>query len=986
MNWTQLQDHPLVTALGWTLVHSLWQGAAIAAAFALVQAALRGRSPNARYLAGCATLVLLISACVGMLTYQLATIHAPGIASTPPTTPAPSRYPSTIPPRPLPPRIDEPRSALLPSSDAPLTTSESLASTALLHARRAIPWAVPAWAIGVLLLSLRNLGGWLRAQRLRRAGVRELSAAWRDRLATLAATLGIKRPVALLESTLIQTPSLIGHLRPVILLPASVLTGLTPHQIEAVLLHELAHVRRHDYLVNLLQSVIEVLLFYHPAVWWISAAIRREREHCCDDIAAEARGDRVAYARDLLALEELRGGTFSPALGASGHLRDRVFRLLGKHRPQPATGWLAAPTAALMVLAVLACWPSRPATVPSAVAEAATQPAARAVNPKAKNWPGAFNELIPANFQANKLSDIVDYFHNTTGVGFVPNWRKLEAQGADRETPVTLSLNNVPASVALRLLLEQLNDNVGFSVDEGVVEITTGLTPRFPAEIPDDPAVNAAVAKQLEAPVLTNFQANKLDNVIAYFRNTTGLNFFVHWRKLEIEGVGTDSPVTLQLAQVPARKALELLLELLSDNLTLEIRHGVVVISTKPAAPTTQPPALRTYRNEAAPAADPLKTAVAKAETDVELAKLEIERIQALIDRNAAGEADLNRANLSLALARSHLAELRGDAAEFRGALVDIVKAREIELAHVERMAERQAASAHEVQRARVLLEAARKLQGGSGGVVYLGGGVGRPGTYGLPADGVLTLRQLLASAGYQPTGRRQAEVYRTDAHHLMVAVATLKDDDERALGEVILGHDDLVLVVDEKPAQPPAHAGADGGSNVYVRGVTRPGTYQLADGLTLTKLLIAAGTDLTKGDLNVTIIRQIRGGGEETTRGIRTRAILRGATPDVRLWPNDTIEVKPAASAPAPPATQAAPGAASSFSDPEVVAAIVRTANDDAAFRAELIRTYTTRLLELQKAVDEHVTYWKRTESHPQVRQLRERIAQAKKDLELLR
>ena len=139
-------------------------------------------------------------------------------------------------------------------------------------------------------------------------------------MGALAARLGIRRPVRLLESARVQVPVVIGALRPVLLLPASALTGLAPAQVEAVLAHELAHIRRHDYPVNLLQSAAETLLFYHPGVWWLSARIRAEREHCCDDIAVRVCGDAVGYAEALTSIatwarqrrEGNRGGIAAP--------------------------------------------------------------------------------------------------------------------------------------------------------------------------------------------------------------------------------------------------------------------------------------------------------------------------------------------------------------------------------------------------------------------------------------------------------------------------------------------------------------------------------------------------------------------------------------------------------------------------------------------------------------------------------------------------
>src|SRR5437870_3197950 len=150
--------------------------------------------------------------------------------------------------------------------------------------------------------------GWATPRRLATAGTRPVSEAWRQALARLARQLRVSRPVRLLASALIEVPAVIGWWRPVILIPVSVLAGggLTPLQLDALLAHELAHVRRHDYLVNLLQAVVETLLFYHPAVWWVSARVREERERCCDDLAVAACGDVRVYATALLRMEQLR--------------------------------------------------------------------------------------------------------------------------------------------------------------------------------------------------------------------------------------------------------------------------------------------------------------------------------------------------------------------------------------------------------------------------------------------------------------------------------------------------------------------------------------------------------------------------------------------------------------------------------------------------------------------------------------------------------
>jgi hypothetical protein len=162
--------------------------------------------------------------------------------------------------------------------------------------------------------------------------------------------------VTLLESSLVDVPTVIGFLKPVVLLPATALGGLTLQQVEAILAHELAHIRRHDYLVNLLQTLVETVLFYHPAVWWVSRRIRIERENCCDDLAVSLCGDPVTYATALAELEAMRSSGPVPerhiAMAATGgSLLQRVRRLLGAPTSHSGRGpaWLAGGVALLLV-------------------------------------------------------------------------------------------------------------------------------------------------------------------------------------------------------------------------------------------------------------------------------------------------------------------------------------------------------------------------------------------------------------------------------------------------------------------------------------------------------------------------------------------------------------------------------------------------------------------------------------------------------------
>ena len=158
----------------------------------------------------------------------------------------------------------------------------------------------------------------------------------------------------------------IGYVRPVILMPVGLLAGLPAGQVESILLHELAHIRRHDYLVNLMQIVVEGLVFYHPAVWWISGVIRAERENCCDDLVVATQGDALAYAAALTALEQNRGAVREAVLAATGgSLVKRVRRLLVQPEgPRAAlTPVFSAAILTISLAAAMAAWQSTPPPV-----------------------------------------------------------------------------------------------------------------------------------------------------------------------------------------------------------------------------------------------------------------------------------------------------------------------------------------------------------------------------------------------------------------------------------------------------------------------------------------------------------------------------------------------------------------------------------------------------------------------------------------------
>ncbi len=314
---------PLMHALGWTLLHFLWEGAIIAALLSLVLRVLSHHSSQLRYSVACCALALMVASPLVTLGLLAANADAADQAS---------------------PRSNLDENRALSFQGDPSKPARSWADVLAESFDHATPWILTAWFAGAILLLCRLNLGLIVAGRMRsrstQAAPTELQMVFHD----LHRRLGIERPVTLVNSVLVQVPTVIGWLRPTVLIPVGCLTGLSTVQIEAIFAHELAHIRRHDYLVSVFQSLIEAVLFYHPAVWWVSRQVRREREGCCDDLAVRMSGDALAYAKALSFLEERRSSVPIVALAANGGvLAMRIRRLLGYREPQPYS-WLATAT------------------------------------------------------------------------------------------------------------------------------------------------------------------------------------------------------------------------------------------------------------------------------------------------------------------------------------------------------------------------------------------------------------------------------------------------------------------------------------------------------------------------------------------------------------------------------------------------------------------------------------------------------------------
>lgn len=338
----------IVQKLGWTLLHFVWQATAVALLAAILLAGLRKAAANVRYIIACTALCLMVLLPLVTIPFvplstpqPMASIEPPPASAIAPAQPAEAMPSDAV--------VEYEASVRPESSSTPIKIPWKQRVAERLEP--ALPYLVAGWLLGVFGLSLWHLGGWAQLQRLRRKLIKPVDASLHVALKHLADKLGVDRAVELLESALVQVPTVVGWLRPVILLPASALTGLSAEQLEALLAHELAHVRRCDYLVNVLQTVVETLGFYHPAVWWVSHKIRIERENCCDDLAVNICGDRLRYARALTSMEEIRSGRAELAVAASGgNLFAHIRRLVANDATDSRrTSWIPSVVTILLI-------------------------------------------------------------------------------------------------------------------------------------------------------------------------------------------------------------------------------------------------------------------------------------------------------------------------------------------------------------------------------------------------------------------------------------------------------------------------------------------------------------------------------------------------------------------------------------------------------------------------------------------------------------
>ena len=362
--------HPLLSAVGSALLHSLWQGLLIAVALYLAFRVIPKGAAEVRYTLSCSALSLMV---------MLPIATAIQIYVSQPVAPTALA------------QLYDPTSSVIADESGiteEFVLSKSQAQTTVASLKNAsIAWRpllVSGWFLGMLLMSFRWAHGAVMIRRLKKTGLPVFDPKIEYLFDALLHQMSISKSVSLFASMHVDRPMLIGWVKPVVLLPLSLITQLSHAHVEAILAHELAHVRRHDYFVLMLQTVCETLLFYHPAMWWVSRQMRTEREFCCDRLATEVIGDDFVYASALTKIAYRFPANASQALSASdGKLVERIRRIAARNERQPlkpgrrrSSGWgavLAISGCAIVLAACLNGSQTNPGDTPEELYQAAIE-------------------------------------------------------------------------------------------------------------------------------------------------------------------------------------------------------------------------------------------------------------------------------------------------------------------------------------------------------------------------------------------------------------------------------------------------------------------------------------------------------------------------------------------------------------------------------------------------------------------------------------
>jgi beta-lactamase regulating signal transducer with metallopeptidase domain len=449
--------------LGWSLLHFVWQGFAIAAVASVALTLFRRAS--ARYLVGLLALLAMVASVA--ITFVLllnseSALQATENAATPVVVFVQKTFSA------------HPAQSVLAAAPAVKSLSA-----------QALPLLVEFWLAGVLFFTLRTAGSLIYLERLRRAASISVAPSLLAKCRELQSRLGLTRVIRFCECRWLDAPAVIGWFRPVVLLPFRALTGLTEDQIEAVIAHELAHIRRFDSFVNLFQVFAESILFFHPAVWWLNKRVRIERENCCDDVAVAACGNHLGYARALTTMEEWRA-TPAFSLAANGSpLAARISRILGlRHAAENRTAGLGAGFVcfgAAIVAASLLYGVSHPAAA-ARVEMALFSPQAATTQtptPKPKPTPkaSAKPEVTVTPTPASESQETPP----PTGKSYIDEMKSAGFDNLDVDQLIAMKIQGVTA----QYIREMISTGVKVDVENVLSMRVQGVTPEYIKSIRD---------------------------------------------------------------------------------------------------------------------------------------------------------------------------------------------------------------------------------------------------------------------------------------------------------------------------------------------------------------------------------------------------------------------------------------------------------------------------------------------------------------------
>ena len=339
IDWNALITDPMIQALGWTLIHSLWQGLIIAVLLSFVLSLLWKESANTRYISSIGAMIAVLICLGGTFVWQYQVRKNQQLAQENPDAMQAMIFVEFG-------KEENAEEAGFWEVEWVIALEENL--------QKNMPVVVFCWLLGALAFTVKFAGGYLYLYRLTHYQLTPLSKDWNQKAQNLANQIGLRRAVKVFESALVDEPLTLRHFKPVILIPAGLVSGLHPDQLEAILLHEMAHIRRADYLINLVQSLVEIVLFYHPAVWWISGRIRQTREESCDDQVMQTGRDVMTYAEALTTVQSMyrspKPMLTMTAIGKKGQFTARIQRLFGQPQKQNSGG-----KSLLSVLVIMVC-------------------------------------------------------------------------------------------------------------------------------------------------------------------------------------------------------------------------------------------------------------------------------------------------------------------------------------------------------------------------------------------------------------------------------------------------------------------------------------------------------------------------------------------------------------------------------------------------------------------------------------------------------